>query len=338
MNANNDTKQVPWVRLSEVHKNALLYVDNRRTGRIKSLKTPWSKVDEVGVGGFDWNTIITVAGRPGSGKTTIVNQFTREAHKRNPNQDFAVLDFQFEMTHSATGIREFTQATGVSYRKILSADRPLDDYTMNKINEYIRFNQNRDIFQVDIACTVAQMKMIIREFYAANNNKPIIVTIDHSVLIKTAGTEKDKFETLYNLGEMMTELKKELRVMFIVLTQMNRSIEDQIRRVPGTAANFPTSADIYGADALLQHSDIMMVIARPATMNLPVYGPQKFVISKNTLIMHFLKVRNGEPTMVFFREDFANQKIWETDAPDANTNSLPPQGSPVVPANFVKIQ
>lgn len=53
--------------ISEPTKEILEYIDNRRKGVVKSLKTRWRKFNNACMGGIEPNTIITVAGISGSG-------------------------------------------------------------------------------------------------------------------------------------------------------------------------------------------------------------------------------------------------------------------------------
>lgn len=303
-----------WKHISEIHKEAIQYMEDRRDGNVQSIKTPWKKFNDAGIGGLEWGSITTIAARPGGGKTLIVNQITRNAHKLNPTQDFAVLDFQFEMSSKTTGVREFSSVIKKSYRELLSVDQKISDHDLALAWAHSKNSVDLEVYQIDTPLTVSQIEQTILDFIK-EKKKPVIVTIDHSVLIKKAAGEKDIFESLYALGEMLTKLKKKMPVMFIILTQMNRSIEDQSRKIPGTAGNYPTSGDIFGADALLQHSDLMVVINRPSLYNLDVYGPEQFEVNEKLLALHFLKTRNGDNRLCFFEAEFEHMTIREVPAP-----------------------
>lgn len=307
-----------WKHISEIHKDGIRYIENRRDGLVKSIATPWASFNESGTDGLEWGTIITIGGRPGSGKTAIVSQITRNAHKLNPDQDFAVLDFQFEMSSKTTAVREFSHYIKRTYKQLLGVGRKVTDTELAELKAYASRNVNKDIYQIDDPMTVNQMEKTILEFIE-EVGKPVIVTIDHSVLVKKDASDKDKFEMLYNLGEMLTNLKKRLPIIFIVLTQMNRTIEDQTRKVPGTIGNFPTTSDVFGADALLQHSDILIALNQPSRYYINVYGPEKFVMEKDTLAMHFLKTRNGDNTLCFFDAKFEHMSIVEIVPPTKQT-------------------
>lgn len=305
--------------IGEVYQAGLTYVKARQQGQTRSLRTPWPVVNEAGVNGFEWGTIITLAGRPGTGKTAFVNQFTRSAHRNNLGEDFHVIDFQFEMHERQTAVREFTGVTGVKYSELLSAHRPVGDNVIVEIEQFINLNSQRDIYIVDEPMTISGIRQLVIDHWK-EHKKPMILTIDHSLLVRLDKGERDKFEMLYNLGEMMTEIKKKLPVIWIVLTQMNRSMEDASRKVPGTVANYPTGADIFGADALLQHSDMVLILNHPAKNQIPEYGPYRYKVTPSMVVAHFVKVRNGDPMIGFF--DFVGAQAKFIQIPTPGTGSI----------------
>ncbi len=304
----------PWKPISDIHAEAIEYMERRKDGTIKSVKTPWASFNNAGVDGLEYGSIVTIAGRPGSGKTAIVKEFTTNIKKFNPHEDIAVLDFQFEMSSRTTGVREFSSVIKKSYKELLSVGKPLPQAEIDYLKDYSNRNKNKEIYQIDKPMTVTQMEEAIIAFIKMVN-KPVIVTIDHSILIKRSASEKDVFDTLYSLGEMLTRIKKVWDIIFIVLTQMNRTIEDQTRKIPGTAGNYPTSADIFGADSLLMHSDLLVVINKPFNYNLELYGPEQYEVTENLLALHFLKTRNGDNKLCFFEARFEHMSILEIPTP-----------------------
>ena len=82
-----------WKSQRDGFTESLYYLQGRMRGEIKSLKTPWSKWNDAGTDGIEWNTTTVIGGRPGSGKTLIKDQLVREAFKLNPGEDFRVLEF-----------------------------------------------------------------------------------------------------------------------------------------------------------------------------------------------------------------------------------------------------
>jgi hypothetical protein len=134
--------------------------------------------------------------------------------------------------------------------------------------------------------------------------------------LKKDAFEKDKFDTLYNLGEALTNLKRVYPVAFIILTQLNRDINSPERNEDGKYGNHVLESDIFGADALLQHADTVIGIDRPGKRKIRFYGPDRYVIDNdNILVLHFLKCRNGDARMSFFKAEFERMKIVEMETP-----------------------
>ena len=110
---------------------------------------------------------------------------------------------------------------------------------------------------------------------------------------------------------MLAEIRRQLPVAFIVLSQLNREIEATERVRNGTQGNFVRDSDVFGADALLQYADVLIGINRPSKYGITLYGHEKYIVDMNTLAVHFLKVRNGDCGLAFFDADFARSNITE---------------------------
>ena len=302
------------IHISDAYQEALNYMRQRKAGEIKSIKTPWAKVNQITMDGLEWNNIIVIGGRPGSGKTMFTNLITREAFKLNPDQQFGVLDFQFEMIARTIAMRELSGALQKSMKQLSSCDSELADDDFEIAYKYAKENSNKNIWTVDKPMTVSGIQGKIEE--ALNRyHMPFIVTLDHSVLVAKGSSEKDQFDTLHNLAKMMTNMKK-FPVMFIVLTQLNREVESIERQKAGTYGNYLFDSDIYGGDALLQHADLVLGINRPSKYNIRVYGPEKYQVNPKHIILHYLKNRNGQAgKFSFFEEDFEHMKLYEVEAP-----------------------
>lgn len=302
------------IHISQAYDSALDYMQKRKIGDIKSIKTPWAKVNQVTMDGLEWNNIIVVGGRPGSGKTMFTNLITREAFKLNPDQQFGVLDFQFEMIARTIAMRELSGAMKKSMKQLSSCGEILSDDDLKMAMRYVKEHSGRNIWTVDKPMTVKEIQSKIEECIV-KLNMPLIVTLDHSVLVSKSSSERDQFDTLHNLAKMMTALKK-YKVMFIILTQLNREVESIERQKPGTYGNYIFDSDIYGGDALLQHADVVFGINRPSKYNLRVYGPEKYQVGPKHIVIHYLKNRNGQAGQFsFFEEDFEHMRLYEVEPP-----------------------
>lgn len=298
-----------WLHLSEIYQQGLDYLEGRREGTIKSIRTPWLTFNDATMNGLEWNTITVIAGRPGSGKTLVSDQITREAFDLNGDQDFAVVDCQWEMLPRSMAIRELSGALRLTMKQLNSAEDPLGEEELRAARKYCASKKHLPIFMIEAPKTVPTFERIIEGFCDQHPDKKVIVRIDHSVLFRKDATEQDKFDTLHNLGETLTRMKKKLPVLFLVLSQLNRNPESYERLKEGTHGNYLFDSDLYGADALLQHTDVLLMINRPAKYNLKYYGPEQFEVHQNLLAFHFNKVRNGDPRLIFFHAEFEYMRV-----------------------------
>lgn len=329
-----DVKERPhgFSFLSEVYTEGLIQADDYRKGKVKPFVTPWQGLNKSTVGGLEWNSLITIGARPGAGKTMIVSQLLREARKLNPTIDFNILEFQFEMGAKQYASREFAAQTALDYNVILSADgKALDDFAfkrMEQIRDDARAAEAAGIVrgQFHKPLTVAQIEDAVKTYYDLMGSKPMIVTIDHSWLIKKSSTEREKIEVLYNTAEMLMQLKRNLPVIFIMLTQLNRVIDEASRKSPGSIANYPTSSDIFGGDALMQGSDVVLALNNPFKAGIRSYGPKQYPANEEDIFMHLLKVRNAKlgDGVLFMKAQFNRGRLIEVPEPTpANPSGAP---------------
>lgn len=323
MNKPNNQPLQKWRHVSEIRNETYNYIIKRKDGLIKSIRTPWAKLNNNLMDGLEWSGIYIFAGRPGSGKTSIVSQITNNAHLNNPSQDFAILNFQFEMSDRSIGARELTKPLNMDMKKIFSADptQKLTNADLSDIKNYHQNKINDEIYYVTDPVTAKDITKEVINFYNTIK-KPIIVTIDHSVLTKKNVDETSQLETLYNLSTELVYLKKKIpNSLYIILSQMNRTIEDHERRRNGHIGNYPTSLDLFGADALMQNADAVIAINRPDLMGITEYGPEKIIVEDGMVIFHLLKNRFGEQSILFFKQDLKYFEVFETKIPISNKSN-----------------
>lgn len=342
------SKKQAWKSQREGFEDSLIYLAGRMRGEITSIQTPWPKWNDAGTNGFEWHSTIVVGGRPGSGKTLIKDQIIREAFPLNPAADFRVLEFQLEMIARTSAIREYSSYVGKTYKYLCSADGKLTQEDLELCRKYAEEKLKYPIDVVEDPCTVDEFARIIEEYMEAHATtkkvrkvtigangvpteeeiiekvyKKTIITLDHALLLKKAAYEKDKYETLYNLGDKLTALKRKYPICFIILSQLNRNIDNPERSIDGVYGNYILESDLFGADALLQHADILVGINRPGKQRIQFYGPDRYIIDNDkVLVIHFLKCRNGDTRLSFFKAEFEKMSISEMTTPPTASRKI----------------
>ena len=252
----------------------------------------------------------------GSGKTAILNELETGLFDLNPNENFAVLSFNFEMLARRLVGRKISKKLNKSVKQLYSADledpqynlteedyKAAEDYCKNELSQY-------PLYYVDVSGTVDDIVKTIEDFALREENKArgVVVTIDHSILVKKLKGQK-QLDVLYELGIKLNDLKKKLKLTFVVLSQLNRSIE-AVDRIENADLQYPQKADVFGADALYQFSDMFMITHRPEMLNIRQYGPNKLP-TEGYVYWHFLKTRDGDPFVGQMINDLKHNKIVE---------------------------
>ena len=322
----NGARALKPVSERDALRKALLKMKARRSGELKSLKSSWPKFNDAFCDGLEWRTITVVGARPGTGKTLFMEQLISDIIEENKDHKFRVLKFQFEMLDETNGIRKLSLNTASDYNTLMSKGEPVDKDLYLKCVQYYEQTAETDVIDVVYdPCTVDEMCATIHYYMEAHKDEDgnytnALVTIDHSALLKVGKGQKDKFEVLYALGEALTYMKKHYPVAFLVLSQLNRNIDNPDRSKDGDYGNYVLDSDLFGADALLQHADVVLGINKPSIRKIRFYGPERFIVNDEDLLaFHFLKSRNGTTRLSFFKLDRENMRIVEIETPPQAT-------------------
>jgi len=304
-----------WEGQYKSFNEALKYMLDRQSGKEKSIYTPWPKFNDAMTDGLEWNTLTVIGGRPGTGKTLIKDQIVRESFELNPEDDYRVLEFQFEMVGRTSAIREFSSITGKTYKQLCSAGSVLPSDVFNKCHLHAQTRVKYPIDIIGTPMTVNQMRDQV-DAYFNKHKKKTFITLDHTLLVKKAPYQNSRLDVLFELGEFFTQTKRDYPCLFLVLSQLNRNIDNPDRATDGKYGNYVLESDIFGSDAMLQHADTLIGINRPAKQKIRLYGPDRYIIEDDkTLVLHFLKARNGDARMSFFKAAFERMEILEMDTP-----------------------
>jgi hypothetical protein len=164
--------------------------------------------------------------------------------------------------------------------------------------------------------TVNQMREQIDQYMTQHKGVNTMITLDHTMLVKRAPYQNNTLDMLFELGEFFTQCKRDYPCLFIALSQLNRNIDNPDRAIDGKYGNYILESDIFGSDAMLQHADMLIGINRPAKQKIRFYGPDRYIIENDrTLVLHFLKARNGDARMSFFKAKFEQMQIEEMATP-----------------------
>lgn len=296
--------------MSVVAQEAINYIKGRREHNIVSLKTRWSKFNKQCMGGIEPNTVVTIAGISGSGKSSFVNELTTDVIDLNPNEEIIILSFSLEMV----GFRQVGRTLSNKLRKttstLYSSETDLDDETFKKVVSVSNQLKEYPIYFVDNPGTPLEVKQIIDDFYknyVKGTNKHFLIVYDHTLLTKQVGSV---IETTAELERVFIQAKKYPLTSVIQIAQMNRNIESS-ERINNPLSHYPMRSDLSSSDAMFQASDYVLVMHRPEILNIQEYGPNHLP-TQNKVYMHMLKNRDaGKPCILEFENDLMFNNLIE---------------------------
>lgn len=301
---------LPIRHISTVTDEAVRYITARKEHTVSSLATRWKKLNSCCMGGIEPNTVYTIAGISGSGKSSVANLIQTDLVDLNPNRDIVILTFSLEMV----GFRQIGRTLSNKLRKttsyLYSSQQNLDDDTYHRVVDVSNQLKNYPIYFVDNPGSPEQVRQTILMFYERyikDQNKYFVIIYDHTLLTKKIGTTID---TLSELQEVFIQIKKLPLTSVIQLSQMNRNIESP-ERINNPLAHYPMRSDLSSSDSIFQASDYVLVIHRPEILNIHEYGPNRLP-TKNKVYIHILKNRDaGKPCILEFENDLMYNNLIE---------------------------
>ena len=305
------TKTLTFRHISSATNEAVEYIRKRKNHEIVSLRTRWSKFNKSCMGGIEPNTIYTIVGISGSGKSSFVNTLESDLIDLNSNQDVVVLNFSFEMLSSRQVGRKLSSKLRQTTAQLYSSSIVLDNTLLKEVEETSQQIKSYPIYYVDTPGTVADIASTIDYFYENKaKGKKFVIILDHTLLVEGQNRES-ALQVISELQKLFIKVKKLPNTTIIQLSQMNRNIENP-ERINNPSMHYPMRSDISSADTIFHASDYVICIHRPELLNIQQYGPNRLLV-KNKVYLHILKNRDaGECTILEFDNDLKYNNLIET--------------------------
>jgi replicative DNA helicase len=241
---------------------------------ITGLSTGYKEFDKI-TQGLQKGDLIILAGRPSMGKTTLALNVAGNA-AFNPINSTPIAVFSMEMSTEQLALR-FVSALGQVSQGHLRNGRFSDD-DWPRINSAIQQMSQAPVFIDDTpALTPTQVRARARRLKRRHDIGLIVV--DYLQLMSTGGAENRATE-ISEISRSLKALARELEVPVIVLSQLNRSVEQRPDKRP-------VMSDLRESGAIEQDADLIAFIYRDEVYNpeSPKKGQADIIIAKH---------RNGE--------------------------------------------
>lgn len=222
---------------------ALKWIEDVRSGKIKATSTGYQSLDEI-IQGLYPGRLYVLAARPGMGKTALGLNIAE-----NVSQKGHVLFFSLEMPEAELLMRMAARKTGISVQR--QAKGQLSDQDIRALSG-ISHPKTFHIYERS-GIDIDHITMTSRRF--ARKYKPELIVIDYLGLIN-GDARMQKVHQIEAITTRLKSLSKELKVPIILVSQLSRSLEQRDDKRP-------ILADLRDSGAIEQDADVVMFVYRP---------------------------------------------------------------------------
>jgi replicative DNA helicase len=244
--------------------------------RIKGISTGFLKFDEM-TGGLREGELFILAARPAMGKTAFALNIAQHVATSTTNPK-AVAIFSLEMSKESLLTRMLCAAARVDQQRFRAGYLNADE--RRALQEAMYQMVESPLFIDDTAGTnLMDVHSKLRRLQAEHDLG--LVVVDYLQLMQGRGRFENRVQEISSLSRGFKLMSKELRVPFLVLSQLSRAPETR------TGDHRPMLSDLRESGSIEQDADLVAFIFREE-----VYRPDKESL-KGLAELILAKQRNG---------------------------------------------
>lgn len=211
-----------------------------------AVKTGLGSIDGI-TGGFQPGQLVVIGARPSMGKTSLAMGFVRQAAAAGKS----VLVFSLEMSAEQVVHRILADVGGVNLARISTHRLSQNDFTAltsaaNATHKY----------QIWVGEDAGNIDPVCRQIKARSGLDMVVV--DYLQLMEIRAESRE--QQIATLSRQMKRLARALSIPVVVLSQLNRQIEQR-------ANKRPQLSDLRESGAIEQDADIALLLWRPGYYN-----------------------------------------------------------------------
>ena len=200
--------------------------------------------------GFKPENLIVLAGRPGSGKTTMSLNFVEKIIMQQREDQGAVLFFSMEMSADELLTKLLSSLSRIDSKR-LRRDR-MRASEWDQLTSAVNLLRNQPLY-IDDTGALSSQEIRNRARRVAGTTKLDLIVVDYLQLMRSERRYEQRVNEVAEFSGSLKALAKELKVPVIALSQLNRAIE-------GRPDKKPRMADLRDSGAIEQDADLILFV------------------------------------------------------------------------------
>jgi len=216
---------------------------------ITGMASGFDQLDEL-LSGLQRSDLVIVAGRPSMGKTSFAMNIAE--HVALTEQE-PVAVFSMEMPAEQIATRMISSLGRVELQKLRSGQ--IGDSDWPRIHSAIALLSQKSHLFVDDTPGLTPSELRARARRLKREHGLSLILVDYIQLMQSGGGVENRATELSEISRSLKGLAKELEVPVVVLSQLNRSLEQRTDKRP-------VMSDLRESGAIEQDADVIIFIYR----------------------------------------------------------------------------
>ncbi len=222
-------------------------------GDITGIPTGYGEFDKL-TAGLQNGDLVIIAGRPSMGKTTLAVNIAENAAI---GSKIPTAIFSMEMPAQQLAFRMISSLGRVDMRHLRTGQFPDEDWS--RINTAVQLMSDAPIF-IDDTAGLSPTEIRARARRLQREHGLGLIVVDYLQLMQVPGNTENRATEISEISRSLKALAKELELPIIVLSQLNRSVEQRTDKRP-------VMSDLRESGAIEQDADVIVFIYREEVYN-----------------------------------------------------------------------
>jgi replicative DNA helicase len=222
-------------------------------GDITGIATGFTELDKM-TAGLQGGDLVIVAGRPSMGKTTLAVNIAENAAIGGK---VPTAIYSMEMPSQQLAFRMISSLGRVDMKHLRTGRFPDEDWS--RINTAVQLMSDAPIF-IDDTAGLSPTEIRARARRLQREHGLGLIVIDYLQLMTVPGNKENRATEISEISRSLKALARELELPIIVLSQLNRSVEQRTDKRP-------VMSDLRESGAIEQDADLIVFIYREEVYN-----------------------------------------------------------------------